>query len=102
MIAGYGVDENDRSGRFQAGTMTVSGVRDRFIDTEFNGEGSNTCSGDSGGPFLVHTGSEWALAGVTSGGDTVDCLSGNSDFARLRNSEAMSHIFDLVPEAGRR
>ncbi len=38
------------------------------------GEDSNTCNGDSGGPLFWNDGSEDVLAGITSGGDSEDCL----------------------------
>ncbi len=39
-----------------------------------SGEDSNTCNGDSGGPLFWYDGSEGVLAGITSGGNSEDCL----------------------------
>jgi len=44
------------------------------------GEDSNTCSGDSGGPLFVATGSGDVVAGVTSGGSATDCLAPDTSF----------------------
>ena len=38
------------------------------------GTDSNTCNGDSGGPLLIDRGTGPTVAGVTSGGDSFDCL----------------------------
>lgn len=48
---------------------------DEAICWDFSGEGSNTCNGDSGGPLYFGSGAARRLAGVTSGGDALDCLS---------------------------
>ena len=82
--------------------MTVDRVDTNFIYAVFDGTGSNTCNGDSGGPVFLQEGDTWTIAGVTAGGDTENCLSGTSDFANLQNAEVMSHIFGLVPGAARR
>jgi V8-like Glu-specific endopeptidase len=102
VIAGYGSDRGGQGGTLQAGTMTVDRVDTNFIYAVFDGTGSNTCNGDSGGPFFLQEGDTWTIAGVTAGGDTENCLSGTSDFANLQNAEVMSHIFGLVPGAARR
>jgi hypothetical protein len=44
------------------------------------GADSNTCNGDSGGPLLVDQGAGARLAGVTSGGDSIDCLAPDSSY----------------------
>lgn len=38
------------------------------------GSDSNTCNGDSGGPLFIDLGAGLSLAGVTSGGNSADCL----------------------------
>ncbi len=38
------------------------------------GTDSNTCNGDSGGPLFVDFGSGPVVAGITSGGEAIDCL----------------------------
>jgi hypothetical protein len=41
------------------------------------GEDSNTCNGDSGGPLFVDLGGQTVVAGVTSGGTSATCLTGD-------------------------
>lgn len=48
-----------------AGANTISGSDPNPIEFE-----ATTAPGDSGGPILINTGSEWAIAGVLSGGTT--------------------------------
>jgi hypothetical protein len=38
------------------------------------GDDSNTCDGDSGGPLFIDLGAGDSVAGVTSGGESSDCL----------------------------
>lgn len=104
VIAGYGLDDVGADGALKASTMTVSRLNDNFIIMDFTGAGGNTCSGDSGGPLLVQQGGEWVIVGVTSGGTGDESCrgAGTSDFARLRNAEAMSLILGLVPGVAQR
>jgi hypothetical protein len=44
------------------------------------GEDSNTCNGDSGGPLFVDLGAGPVVAGVTSGGETFNCLPTDHSF----------------------
>ncbi len=44
------------------------------------GQDSNTCNGDSGGPLFIDDGSGLVVAGVTSGGNSSDCLAFDSSF----------------------
>ncbi len=53
---------------------------DTHICWRFNGQGSSTCSGDSGGPLFVDTNAGLVLAGVTSGGMTDSCLAPDFSF----------------------
>jgi len=104
VIAGYGVDGTGaHAGTLRAGTVTiVRGSAGNFIVTDFSGDVSNTCSGDSGGPlFLKQPSGAWGIAGTTSAGESSDCLSGLSYYARLRADSISAFIFSLVPNAGR-
>lgn len=44
------------------------------------GTDSNTCNGDSGGPLFVDLGLGPVVAGVTSGGESTDCLAPDDSF----------------------
>jgi Trypsin/Bacterial pre-peptidase C-terminal domain len=44
------------------------------------GEDSNTCNGDSGGPLLLDLGGGAAVAGITSGGTSSNCLPADQGF----------------------
>jgi hypothetical protein len=46
----------------------------------FTGTDSNTCGGDSGGPLFVNFGSGALIAGVTSGGESPNCLAPDAGF----------------------
>jgi V8-like Glu-specific endopeptidase len=101
VIAGYGEDERGNDSTLRAGPVTITEVKARFLVTQYTGVGSNTCWGDSGGPLLLATPGGYAIAGVTSGGDT-DCTRGMSDFARITNADISAFILGLVPNASRR
>lgn len=47
---------------------------------DFEGQGSNTCNGDSGGPLFVDQGGSMVVAGITSGGTRGDCLAGDQSY----------------------
>jgi V8-like Glu-specific endopeptidase len=101
VIAGYGDDERGTYGILRAGPITIDEVKARFLVAYYTGTGSNTCWGDSGGPLLMVSGDRYAIAGVTSGGDS-SCLRGMSDFAKITNAEISSFILGMVPDAVRR
>lgn len=79
-IYGYGQDENGQTGipvfndpptdgyRLQSGEIRVSAIRDGTIESVYDGNGSNTCVGDSGGPALITRANGTAIAGITSVG----------------------------------
>jgi secreted trypsin-like serine protease len=103
-IFGYGLDENDNIGQLQSGEMQVDDVTTDFIISEFDGEGSNTCVGDSGGPAIL----EFAdvsgnivtgIVGVTSSGDPrVLCEVGDvSVFTNLQDPSNLSFIRNFAP-----
>lgn len=100
VLAGFGVDENGNDGTLKAGTAKISSVRQLFFDSTFNGSGSNSCAGDSGGPFLLKQGNEFAIAGIISSGTIISCGAGDvTRYTRISNSSIMSFIFDKEPNA---
>ena len=101
VIAGYGLNGSGGQGVLRAGAVTVKRIGVYFFASLFDGALSNTCNGDSGGPLLLEQGGAWGVAGVTSAGQSSDCLGGFSDYARLSNGLLSSFVFGLVPGAGR-
>ncbi|MGJ5130982.1 S1 family peptidase [Bradyrhizobium oligotrophicum] len=56
-------------------------AKNEMICWDFSGGGSNTCSGDSGGPLFVSESREQeVISGVTSGGQNSSCLSSDHSF----------------------
>ena len=69
----------DDTGIKREGPVTTASCINGVPDTTqvcwlFNGAGANTCNGDSGGPLFIDFGSGPLLTGVTSGGESRDCL----------------------------
>ena len=86
-IAGYGRSGGnlDDYGIKQAGdVVTDTCPRDArgpgHICWRYEGEGANTCNGDSGGPLFVAADGKLAVAGITSGGTRFDCLEGDRSY----------------------
>lgn len=79
-----------RKGHVVTVQCPIDNPNESFICWNFSNIGpgtpnmSNTCKADSGGPLLVSRssdgGSEYFVAGVTSGGLRADCLPGDSSF----------------------
>jgi V8-like Glu-specific endopeptidase len=107
-IYGYGLDDNGNTGRLLTGSMTIESTNTRWIISEFNGNGSNTCSGDSGGPaFSIFTDSNGnsglGLVGVTSGGIREDCQAGDvSYFTNLQSSVTRRFLTSSVTKLRQR
>lgn len=105
-IYGYGQteeesDSNSTSGRLRSGEMKVTEVNANFVDALFTGEGSNTCSGDSGGPAIIEVNGQPGIAAVTSSGAIVDCGAGDlSRFANVQGASILDFITRIVPNVG--
>lgn len=108
LIAGYGLVDRDNDGDadgnsgdgLHAGFMTVDSTSTSEIFSSFNfnstNPGSNTCSGDSGGPAFVKVGDQYFVAGLTSYG--VAALCGPTDsvvgFVNLTDPDVQSFLTD--------
>ena len=102
-IQGFGLDENGDFGEAKGGVMVVSDVTDNHIFAFFNGDGQNSCNGDSGGPalltFLDGDVERVSIVGVVSSGNpATGCGEGDVTlFANLQNPEIYGFIQDVVP-----
>ena len=91
-IYGYGIDQDGNFGGLRSGEMAIDSIDNDHIFALFNGTGSNTCGGDSGGPAVVQArdrdGNTFAaLIGVTSTGALANCGSGDTSlFTNLQGS----------------
>ncbi|RMG39255.1 MAG: hypothetical protein D6719_13795 [Candidatus Dadabacteria bacterium] len=100
-IFGYGLDEDGTSEILKSGQMQISAVTENHIMAEFNGDGSNTCNGDSGGPAIANLGERGiAVVGVVSTGKDVTCQKGDvTVFANLQAPKITTFIRDNAPGA---
>ena len=91
-IYGYGIDQDGNFGGLRSGEMQIDSIDSDHIFALFNGQGSNTCGGDSGGPAIVQArdsdGNTFAaLVGVTSTGALANCGSGDTSlFTNLQGT----------------
>ncbi len=106
-IFGYGITEdqnlsNNTTGTLRSGEMSVSGVDSNFVSAGFNGkDGSNTCSGDSGGPALLEFDNRIGLVGTLSTGAIAACTAGDtSRFTNLQTQSVLQFITANVPGVG--
>ncbi len=103
VIAGWGQSETSTSGTLRAGTTAVSAVGPTSIKiASSTGSAASVCYGDSGGPLLLSEGGAWAVAGVTSAFAGNSCSASTNSFTNLRNADASSFVFGVVPDAGRK
>jgi hypothetical protein len=84
MIVGFGRSggETPDFGLKRAGGVVSAPCRSGISDVtslcwSFDGGGSNSCNGDSGGPLFMDVGEGMVVAGTTSGGMRDDCLAGD-------------------------
>jgi len=100
-INGYGLDEAGHLGALKGGSMKVNSVTVNHISATFNGGGSNTCNGDSGGPATETTAQGVGLVGLTSTGIKTDCGPGDVTlFTNLQSSDVLDFITSIVPDVG--
>jgi len=100
-IFGYGVDENGVNQVLRSGQARVLAVDEQHIAAGFSGEGSNSCSGDSGGPALntiqKDGRTQSGIVGVVSSG-SVSCGPGDvALYANVTTSETLNFIQGAAP-----
>ncbi len=100
-IFGYGLDENQEIGVLQSGEMKADTVTENHISASYNGTGSNSCNGDSGGPAVFTTSNGvTGVVGVVSTGIQTDCLEGDvTSYANVQESSILDFILQQVPDA---
>lgn len=102
-IFGFGVDENERTGIFRSGSMTIDSITQDNIYAVYTKSSSNTCNGDSGGPvYLQGERSDGktitGLVGVVSAGLGEGCPIGQaSSFTNLANPDVLDWIRTNAP-----
>ncbi len=83
-----------RSGEMELGTATAF----HLITKPFDGTGSNTCYGDSGGPATIELDGGLAAVGITTQGTSDLCNIGDeSSFQNLQNPETIAFIREHAP-----
>jgi len=102
-IFGYGKTELDQPGTLRSGEMRINQVLTTHIRAKYDGEGSNTCFGDSGGPavlsYLDESGQEVdGIVGVVSSGILPSCQTGDETFfTNITSQSVFDFITDVVP-----
>ena len=106
MVVGFGVEdgEDGEYGTLRHGNMKLREVTPEQLVVVYDGEGSNVCFGDSGGPAIYFVtdasgnSAGPAVAGVVSGGTDPAC--GEGDTTYFTSVEPfISNILEIVPDA---
>ena len=100
-IFGFGLDSYGQLGELRSGEMRINNIDFNYIVANYEGDGSNTCNGDSGGPaiFTLSNGTS-AVFGVTSSGTAKDCQIGDhSYFANIQLPIMANFIRSVAPGA---
>ncbi|WKZ57377.1 MAG: trypsin-like serine protease [Bdellovibrionota bacterium] len=98
-VFGYGLDERGFAGTLRSGEMRVEDLTENHIFARYEGEGSNTCNGDSGGPALLEIRGQPTLIGLTSSGANPDCGPGDlSLFQYIQNEGVLEFLRQVAPE----
>jgi len=105
-VFGYGLDKNDIADTLRSGYMRVSAITDDHISAEFDGDGSNACRGDSGGPALLQFSSSsttetiGVVGIVSTGRQGSDCGPGDITlFSNLNSNSFRTFIRQVAPAA---
>jgi len=105
-IFGFGLDEKGDLNVLKSGQMQLGSVSEHHLFAPFDGQGSNPCFGDSGGPAIIsfETGAgeiRTGIVGIVSTGRNETCLAGDiTVFGNTQASDMFDFILSLVPGAG--
>lgn len=101
-IFGYGLDERGVFGTLRSGQMLLQDVTENHLVALYGNDGSNTCTGDSGGPAIQTLNGRPAVVGVTSSGVAeAECRVGDlSLFANTQKASSIDFITRNVPGVG--
>ncbi len=93
-IYGYGLDENGTLNVLRSGQSRVDSVDSQHIEAVYEGQGSNSCNGDSGGPAVMTTAANQpGIVGVVSSGSVLSCGVGDhSLYANVTSASALNFI----------
>jgi secreted trypsin-like serine protease len=95
-VAGWGAPSFDLA----VGFATLSSVNDNSLRYQFNGDLSNTCSGDSGGPVYRLVDGRAAVVGVTSSGSAPNCGDNEASLStNVQGDAVIPFIRSQAPEA---
>lgn len=105
VVYGYGKDEKDAFGELKSGgTFATTVTENHIFGPVFNGKGTNSCNGDSGGPATASAVTEngdlvIGIVGLVSSGTTVDCKKNDTTlFTNLQNPGILEFITATTPE----
>lgn len=95
-VAGWGAPGFDLA----VGFTTLTGVNDTSLRYTYNGQLSNTCSGDSGGPVYRNVSGRAAVVGITSTGSAATCGDGEVSLStNVQGPAVINFIRAQAPEA---
>lgn len=96
-ISGWGMPER----QLAVGYARITKVNDIHVGYVYNGQASNTCTGDSGGPAYRAAGGRQGVVGLTSSGTADVCGEGdNSLYTNIQTPLMLNFIRAQAPGAG--
>ncbi len=82
------------------GPMRIEDVTPNHVFVVFNGDGTNVCFGDSGGPLIYSLNGESVIVGVVSQGSNEDCGQGDvTTYTKISNDSVRTWLTQVAPAA---